>query len=393
MPTTAATTPAYPLSPSPNWIVDEVGPTLGDAAYRVLHYIARRTVGFHRTADSISLEQFQGGIVTRDGRRLDSGCGVRSRSAIIRALRELEERGIIARLPSVQATGRGATLRYALTYTPATRPTQTVLPAHPERVTGDDPQTEVVEESSDTSTIPLPPPPASQVAAPPQDPAAACAPLQQTEGVMTAAEVDTVVMAQTLADLSRELADDTPASTLTQIERIMLARALPPARMLALLAEARERTLQYADNIRRLSRTQPGRRNMMPYLLTTLASLLADPPPVARHANGLGRPHGRRPAREAPPVLLPPSPPAITEPHEVWRALLDELGSVWTPENFARWLAPTHVVREDGETLTIAVPGEFERHWLADRLHGRVQSALERLGYGALKVEYVVAGG
>jgi hypothetical protein len=69
---------------------------LGDAELRVLLYIIRRTLGFRRQADDIALNHFIHGLVSRDGRTLDEGCGVTSEKAIYSAIRKLKEYGLIA---------------------------------------------------------------------------------------------------------------------------------------------------------------------------------------------------------------------------------------------------------------------------------------------------------
>ncbi len=40
---------------------------------------------------------------------------------------------------------------------------------------------------------------------------------------------------------------------------------------------------------------------------------------------------------------------------------------------------------------TAAVPAAFNKTWPEGKLHGRVTSTLERLGYGIWRVRYVVA--
>lgn len=56
----------------PNELFDEWLARLSAAALRVLLYICRRTRGFHKVVDAISLTQFEHGIITTDGRRLGS---------------------------------------------------------------------------------------------------------------------------------------------------------------------------------------------------------------------------------------------------------------------------------------------------------------------------------
>jgi hypothetical protein len=58
-------------------------------------YIVRRTLGFHKLSDAISLSQFQYGLITAEGRRLDYGCGIRRADTISQTLKELEQLGYI----------------------------------------------------------------------------------------------------------------------------------------------------------------------------------------------------------------------------------------------------------------------------------------------------------
>ena len=81
---------------TPNELFDELlAPGwLTEAELRVLLYIIRRTFGFSKDADAISLSQLTEGIVTGDGRRLDHGAGV-GRDAASRAVKGLERKGCI----------------------------------------------------------------------------------------------------------------------------------------------------------------------------------------------------------------------------------------------------------------------------------------------------------
>src|SRR5690348_16780533 len=63
-------------TPVPDGFFDILLPILTDIEIRVLLYIIRRTYGFKKPADQVSLSQIVHGITTRDGRQLDSGAGV-----------------------------------------------------------------------------------------------------------------------------------------------------------------------------------------------------------------------------------------------------------------------------------------------------------------------------
>src|SRR5205814_9739207 len=78
----------------PDELFDELLPDLSGAELKVLLYIIRRTFGFKRDSDSISLSQMLNGLQTRDGRTLDRGVGI-SKPTPLQALRSLEEKNII----------------------------------------------------------------------------------------------------------------------------------------------------------------------------------------------------------------------------------------------------------------------------------------------------------
>lgn len=84
--------PTY--TPVPDELFDELLPELGEAELRVLLYIIRRTFGFKRDRDAISLSQMVDGIRLRDGRVLDRGTGM-SRRGVMKGCAGLIEKGII----------------------------------------------------------------------------------------------------------------------------------------------------------------------------------------------------------------------------------------------------------------------------------------------------------
>src|SRR5438105_483252 len=70
----------------PDELFDEQLPDLSGAELKVLMYIIRRTFGFKKDSDNISLSQLLTGIVTKAGHRLDRGTGL-SKQSIVTALR------------------------------------------------------------------------------------------------------------------------------------------------------------------------------------------------------------------------------------------------------------------------------------------------------------------
>lgn len=78
----------------PDEVFDVLMPQLTDAELRILLYIIRRTFGFKKNSDEISLRQMVDGIITRDGRVLDRGTGL-SKPTVARGLVGLRDKKII----------------------------------------------------------------------------------------------------------------------------------------------------------------------------------------------------------------------------------------------------------------------------------------------------------
>ncbi len=222
---------------------------------------------------------------------------------------------------------------------------------------------------------------------------------------------DDQALATEIADLSAELGDDAPRSSIGRARNLCRDAGVSPAHFLRLLDEAAARTRDRQAGIvkrRRDDQTSNG----MPYLFAVLADLLhpapsrvADGGPDAdrRRAGPSGRRRRRRADGRGEPVVSSyaawsdsPAPLPIVEEHPVWRAVLDELAQVLTPENFNAWLAATCALDQDGELLRVAVPTPFNKTWLEQKLAGKVAGALHKIDYAALdaarvgRVEYVV---
>ncbi len=78
----------------PDDVFDVIAPELSEAELRVLLYIVRRTFGFKKDRDAISLTQMVEGIRARDGRVLDKGTGM-SRRGVMKGCAGLIDKGII----------------------------------------------------------------------------------------------------------------------------------------------------------------------------------------------------------------------------------------------------------------------------------------------------------
>jgi phage replication O-like protein O len=97
----------------PDVLFDEQLPDLSGAELKVLLYIMRRTYGFKKDSDNISLSQIMKGIMTRDGRVLDRGTGL-SKDSVTKAVKSLEQLGFIHRQRRSSATHGDESTCYTL---------------------------------------------------------------------------------------------------------------------------------------------------------------------------------------------------------------------------------------------------------------------------------------
>ncbi|GIW05502.1 MAG: hypothetical protein KatS3mg060_0307 [Dehalococcoidia bacterium] len=99
----------------PDEFFDVCLPHLTGAETKVMCYLFRRTFGWKKESDAVSLSQLTDGIVRRDGTRLDGGAGV-TRETAANALRSLERKGLILREPQVRPDGGTGTTVYRIRF-------------------------------------------------------------------------------------------------------------------------------------------------------------------------------------------------------------------------------------------------------------------------------------
>ncbi len=222
-------------------------------------------------------------------------------------------------------------------------------------------------------------------------------------------------VAAAVADLSAEFGDDAPQASRTRVANMQHGAGLADADVLPLLAEAAAIARSQAGAITK--RGRGGEIVRMPYLLATLRDLVDAPHvPDAPLASGAGRPDPRlsgtglgpgvtivaAPAQSAPSgpgapgvgataAVTEDDSPADNAATALWRAVLGEVREVLTPENYAVWFAPACALALEGNVLRVAVPSSFHADWLAHKLGGRVQQALERTGHGRVRIVYATA--
>ena len=93
-------------TPVPDQVFNELLSILTGAELKVLLYICRRTFGFRKDRDKISLDQLVNGIRKKNGKVLDSGTGL-SRPTVIRSLNSLARKNVIIRKKN-QSPKRGS---------------------------------------------------------------------------------------------------------------------------------------------------------------------------------------------------------------------------------------------------------------------------------------------
>lgn len=84
----------FRFDPVPSLLLEEWLTVLDHSELKCLLYICRRTWGFRKEWDAISWEQFEFGVVDRNGKHVDFGIGL-SRSSMKRLIKKLETRGLI----------------------------------------------------------------------------------------------------------------------------------------------------------------------------------------------------------------------------------------------------------------------------------------------------------
>jgi len=123
----------------------------------------------------------------------------------------------------------------------------------------------------------------------------------------------------------------------------------------------------------------------MAYLFRVVESLMQQgAPPQPQRTTGKPRNFDPSPQRPS------PAPPQTAD---AWGQARAEIAREVTPENYARWFAPTRQIADAGDTLTVAITGDeapdFHQQWLDRRLRGLIERCAARVRPG-LQVRFVV---
>jgi len=202
-----------------------------------------------------------------------------------------------------------------------------------------------------------------------------------------AADPDRQAVAGAVAALGADLGDVAPRSSATRALRAFEIAGLTAAVFVQLAHEAGRIT-------QRRRRTAPPIARPMAYWFDVLRILLDDQ--AAQDTPPASSPPARRPRRSDASLLRPsPAPAAVVpeQPADAWGQVRAEIARDVTPENYARWFAPTRQLAQAGDVLTVAITGaetpDFHQQWLDRRLRGLIERCAARVRPG-LQVRFVV---
>jgi len=249
------TSPTY--TQVPDELFDELMPRLSESELKVLLYVVRRTFGFKKSADDISLKQMVEGIRKRDGTQLDNGTGL-SRPGVTKGVRGLVDKGVLSasRNSSIERGDEPTTYRLRM----AGDPLETALPGgSKDRYEGG---------GHDVATLP-------RNGVTPQETVEQQTVEQDLSKLRTAATTEydgsRDVLLPYVADIAREFRDTAPVgSTLTRVVRLQRESGLDDDAFIDRLMRARQITKERTGSIRS---GEPGRRQQVAYWLSVVEDL------------------------------------------------------------------------------------------------------------------------
>ncbi len=330
----------------PDALLDVVMPFLTPTEWKVCSYVVRRTFGWKKASDRISLEQICHGIARRDGTRLDYGTQL-DRKTAIKALRGLEAKGVIvARRNYSDARGFEPTT-YGLRFR-GQQPTRTLVEKLPQG------------EADQVENFPLgegddfPEGPGGQI----HQASVAPPPALVDDGPLqpTPRPTNRSTSEKARKRTTKGAPDEGPAGETREVADVVDIgqQAGEQTRVDAPSSRARATPRGPA---RQRSGEQPGIGVPVESVETEL-----------------------RPAEEVAPDAA------------VWTTVLARLQQQMTAANYQTWLAETRPLGRRGSTLVVGAPSGFVREWLQTRFRLLVRRVLQDAAPHLDDVTFEVAG-
>ncbi len=326
-------------TPIPDEVFDELLPDLTGAEIKVLLYVCRRTFGFKKESDSISLNQIATGIMTRGGRVLDRGTGL-SKRHVQRALKNLESKNILKVDRRIVEDGVNETNVYALKIIDLNEEVGTLSPY------GRDKRFLGVGTPVSTTTNSI----------------------QQTD----------VVVINALKKFKIE-----------EEKAVALTAKYPPEYI-----EEKIAFLEWKTDMRTRGRpiSDPAA-----WLIRAIEKDYEPPPEFRSHAQQMEVPengssggfeNGEGGQGHVEELRLKYG--TTQEDNDLWQQVLEDLKGSTTRATYQAWFPQTQLLSLNDNRAIIGVPDQATREWLTDRLSPIVRRALEAVMGRDIDVEFVV---
>jgi hypothetical protein len=360
----------------PDDVFDVLAPNLTEAELRVLLYIVRRTFGFKKNSDSISLKQLTEGIKAKDGRILDYGAGI-AKSAAARGIKGLIEKGIITATRNRSLEKGDEPTTYSLRFKDD--------PVFSKRTRGGSPKEHGgVLEKNTQQTV-----------------------LQQTVLQQTVIDDDDVEKSR-----NQEAHDDDNNDVVTLLQNFGISQK----QALRLANEyPQDRILEKFELVQWLVQTKSPlvAKNPQGFLIKAIEDGYLPKPPngfksravrkeeeekqrAAREQERKLQEQFQRAREQARQRLLKEHPPEAIENTDLttataWTKALEALKEQVPPTTYAGWLKDTLLIGMEGNTAQVLVAHGFARDWLNRRLYGAIARTLEQVIGQPVEVEFVVS--
>ncbi|CAN5722080.1 hypothetical protein BH23CHL2_BH23CHL2_19820 [soil metagenome] len=233
----------------PDDVFDILAPQLKEAELRVLLYIIRRTFGFKKDSDNISLNQMVEGITTKDGRVLDLGTGM-GKPAVLRGVKGLEQKGIVVTIRNSSPERGHEATTYELRFRDRplySKDTRGGIPRKQGHVSLEYPQQTVLQQTDNKRDI-------------------------SKEASREIAGEERDIIASLIGDFAQEMNDRAPVqSSITRALNLYRASMMDIEEFINAVYMSRRQTQTFTGAI---AGGEPGQRHKMPYFFAILEDML-----------------------------------------------------------------------------------------------------------------------